>query len=165
MSIWFTKAFIGAELRRNSRRMGTLSEEFGDGGFSAVRKGCVFICRVVHAISSDLHQSRSDAKLSPARKFVVDSVSNTPGSAACRCGSPARCNRRLEGYDPVLLIFYVRLGEFAKVYFKKKLAFLGYILRARFCQLFNGESDVLESLVVEVPALLVMKSKVAVDPL
>ena len=46
MSIWFTKAFIGAELRNNSRRMGMHSEEFGDGGFS-VRKGCVFICREV----------------------------------------------------------------------------------------------------------------------
>ena len=103
-------------------------------------------------ISSDLHLYRSDAKLGPARMFAVDSVSNTPGSAACHCGSLARCNCHLEGYDPVLLIFYVRLGEFTEVYFKKKLAFLGYILRGRFCQLFNGEFDVFESLVVEVPA-------------
>jgi hypothetical protein len=101
---------------------------------------------------SDSHLYRSDAKLGPARKFAVDSVFNTPGLAACRCGSPASCNCRLEGYDPVLMIFYVGLGELAKVYFKKTLAFLGYILRVRFCQLFNGESDVLESLVVEVPA-------------
>ena len=34
MSIWFTKAFIGAVLRKNGRWMGTLSEEGGDGGFS-----------------------------------------------------------------------------------------------------------------------------------
>jgi hypothetical protein len=150
MTIWFTKAFIGAILRKNGHRMGTLSEEFGDGWFS-VRKGRVFICKEVHAISLDSHPYHSDAKLGPARKFAVNSVSNMPGLAACRCGLPARCNCRLEGYDPVLLIFYVGLGEFAEVYFKKKLAFLGYILRGHFCQLFNGESDVLESLVVEVP--------------
>ena len=34
MSIWFTKAFIGAVLCKNGRWMGTLSEEGGDGGFS-----------------------------------------------------------------------------------------------------------------------------------
>jgi len=51
------------------------------------------------------------------------------------------------------MIFYVGLGEVAKVYFKYKLAFLGYILRGRFCQLFNGESDVLQRLVVEVPRI------------
>ncbi len=150
MSIWFTKAFIGAVLRKNGRRMGTLSEEFGDGWFS-VRKGRVFICREVHAILLDLHLYCSDVKLGPARKFAVNSVSNTPGLAACHWGLPARCNCRLEGYDPVLLIFYVGLCEFAKVYFKKKLAFLGYILQGCFCQLFNGELDVLKSLVVEVP--------------
>ena len=88
--------------------MGTLCEEGGDGGFS-VWKRCFFICSEVHAIS--------DAKLGPARKLAVDSVSNASGSAACRCRSPARCNCHLEGY-PVLLIFYVGLGEVAKVYFK-----------------------------------------------
>ncbi len=100
---------------------------------------------------SDLHLYHSDSKFGPARKFVVNSVSNTPGSAACHCGLPHRCNRRLECYDPVLLIFYVGFGELAEVYFKKKLDFLGYILQGRFCQFFIGESDVLESLVVEVP--------------
>ena len=99
MSIWFTKVFIGTVLCKNGRRIGTLREEFGDGGFS-VRKGRVIICRVVHAISLDLHLYPSDVKLGPARKFAVDSVSTTPGSAACRCGLPAFCNRRLEGYDP-----------------------------------------------------------------
>ena len=119
MSIWFTKAFIGAVLRKNGRWMGTLSEEGGgDGGFSAVWKRRNFICSEVHTILSDLPLYRSDAKLGPARKFAVDSVSNAPGSAACRCGSPARCNCRSESYDPVLLIFYVGLGEIAKVYFK-----------------------------------------------
>ncbi len=59
-------------------------EEFGDGGF-IVRKGCVVICSKVHGILLDLHLNRSHANLGPARKFVVDSVSNTPGSAACRC--------------------------------------------------------------------------------
>ena len=96
--------------------MGTLSEEGGDGGFS-VWKRRFFICSKVHAILSDLPLYRSDAKLRPARKLAVDSVSNASGSAACRCRSPARCNCHLEGY-PVLLIFYVGLGEVAKVYFK-----------------------------------------------
>ncbi len=119
MSIWFTKAFISirAVLRKNGCWMGTLSEEGGDGGFS-VWKRHFFICSEVHAISSDLPLYRSDAKLGPARKFAVDSVSNASGSAACRCGSSAHCNCRLEGYDPVLLIFYVGLGEVAKVYFE-----------------------------------------------
>ena len=99
--------------------MGTLSEDGGDGGFSfSVRKKRIVICSKVHAISLDLPFYRSDAKLGPARKFVVDSVSNAPGLAACCCGSQARCNCSLEGYDPVLLIFYVGLGEIAKVYFK-----------------------------------------------
>ncbi len=106
----------------------------------------------MHAISSDLHLYRSDSKFGLTRKFAVNSVLNMPGSAACRCRSPPCCNHRLECYDPVLLIFYVGFGKFAEVYIKKKLAFLGYILRGRFCQFFNGESDVLESLVVEVPA-------------
>jgi hypothetical protein len=90
MSIWFTKAFIGAGLCKNGRWMGTLSEEGGDGGFS-VRKRRVFICSEVHAISSNLPLYRSDAKLGTAGKFAVDSVSNAPDSAACRCGSQARC--------------------------------------------------------------------------
>ena len=103
----------------------------------------------MHAISLDLHLSRSDAKLGPARKFVV-TLSNALGLTACRCGSPARCNHCLEGYDPISLIFDVRLGEFTKVYFKEEFAFLGYILRGRFRQLFNSESDVLDCILVEV---------------
>ena len=119
MSIWFTKAFIRAVLRKNGRWMGTLSEESGDGGFSfSVWKRRIFICSKVHVISSNLPLYRSDAKFGPARKFAVDSVSNAPGSAACCCGSPTRCNCCLESYDPVLLIFYVGLGEIAKVYFE-----------------------------------------------
>jgi hypothetical protein len=119
MSIWFTKAFIGAVLRKNGRWMGTLSEEGGDGGFSfSVWKKRIVICSEVHAISSDLPFYRSDAKLGPARKFAVDSVSNAPGLADCCCESPSRCNCRLESYDPVLLIFYVGLGEITKVYFE-----------------------------------------------
>jgi hypothetical protein len=98
--------------------MGTLSEEGGDGGFS-VWKRRIFICRKVHVISSDLPLYRSDAKLGPARKFAVDSVSNAPGSAACLCGSPARCNCCLESYDPVLLILYVELGELTKFFLVK----------------------------------------------
>ena len=118
MSIWFTKAFIRAVLRKNGCWMGTLSEEGGDGEFSfSVWKRRIFICSEVHAISSDLLLYHSDAKFGPSRKFAVDSVSNASGSAACRCRSPARCNCHLEGY-PVLLIFYVGLGEVAKVYFE-----------------------------------------------
>ena len=92
MSIWFTKAFIGAVLRKNGRWMGTLSEEGSDGGFSfSVWKKRIAICSKVHAILSDLPFYRSDAKLGTAGKFAVDSVSNAPDSAACRCGSQARC--------------------------------------------------------------------------
>ena len=120
MSIWFTKAFVGAVLCKNGRWMRTLlSEEGGDGGFSFIAwKGCIVICSEVHAVSADLPFHRSDSKLGPAWEFAVDSVSNAPGSAACRCGSPARCNCRSDSYDPVLLIFYVGLGEIAKVYFE-----------------------------------------------
>ena len=60
MSIWFAEAFVGAELRKDGRRMGALSEELSDGRF-VVRKGHVVICSKVHEISSDLHLHRSDA--------------------------------------------------------------------------------------------------------
>ena len=60
MSIWFAEAFVGAVLCEDGHRMGTLSEEFGDGGF-IVREGRVVICSKVHAVLSDLHLSRSDA--------------------------------------------------------------------------------------------------------
>ena len=82
MSIWFTKACIGAVLRKHGRWMGSLREEGSDEGFS-VRKRQVFICQKVHAILSDLPLYRSDARLGPAGKFAVDSVSNAPGSASC----------------------------------------------------------------------------------
>jgi hypothetical protein len=103
MSIWFTKAFIGAVLCKNGRWMGILlSEEDGDGGFSFIAwKRCIVICSEVLAVSADLPFYRSDAKLGPAGKFAVDSVSNAPGSASCRYGSPARCNCRSDSYDPV----------------------------------------------------------------
>jgi hypothetical protein len=78
MSIWFTQVFIGAVLRKNGRWMGTLREEGGDGGFSISVWKKRIVCSEVHAISSDLPFYRSDAKLGPARKFVVDSVSNAP---------------------------------------------------------------------------------------
>ncbi len=39
-----------------------------------------------------------------------------------------------------------------------------YLFRGCFCQLFNSESNVLNLLLVEVPAKLVMESKVLVDP-
>jgi hypothetical protein len=71
----------------------------------------------------------------------------------------------LEGYDPVLLIFDVGLGKLAKIYLKKELTLLGYLLQGCFCQLFNIESNVLDLLLVEVPAKLVMESEVLVDPL
>ena len=120
MSIWLTKAFIGAVLCKNGRWMRTLlSEEDGDGGFSFIAwKRHIFICSEVHAVSADLPFHRSDTKLGPAGEFAVDSVSNAPGSAACRYGSTARCNCRLESYDPVLLVFYMGLGEISKVYFE-----------------------------------------------
>ena len=84
MSIWVTEAFIRAVLRKNGRWMGTLSEECGDGGFS-VWKRRIFNCSEVHVILSNLSLYHSDPKLGPARKFAVDSVSNAPGSTACRC--------------------------------------------------------------------------------
>ena len=119
MSIRFTKAFIGTVQRKNGRWMGMLSEEIGDGWFSfSVWKRRIIICSKVHAILLDLRFYCSDAKLGPARKFAVDSVSNAPGSAACRCGSTARCNCRLESYDPVLLALYVGFGEISIVYFE-----------------------------------------------
>ena len=150
MSIWFTKVFIGAVLRKNGRWMGTLSEEVGDGGFSfSVWKRHIIICSKVHAILSDLPFYRSVAKLGPARKFAVDSVSNAPGSAACCCGLPAHCNCHLENYDP--LLFMWDLMRSPKFILSKNLLF-GYILRGRFRQLFNGPFDVLKRFVVEVPA-------------
>ena len=116
MSIWFAEEFVGLVLCKVGPRMETLSKEFGDGGF-IVWEGCVVICSKVHAILLDLHLNRSDAKLGPARKFAVNSVSNTPGTAACRCKSSARCNCRLKCNDPVLLIFNVGPGQIAEVYF------------------------------------------------
>ncbi len=120
MSIWVTKAFIGAVLRNNGRWMRLLlSEKDGDGGFRFIAwKRRIIICSEVHAVLADLLFHRSDTKLGPAGKFAVDSVSNAPGSAACRCQSTARCNCCLEGYDPVLLVFYMGLDEVSKVYFE-----------------------------------------------
>ena len=120
MSIWLTEAFIGAVLCKNGRWMRTLfSEKDSDGGVSFIAwKRHIVICSKVHAVSADLPFYRSDAKLGPAGKFAVDSVSNAPGSAACRCGLPAHCSCLSDSYDPVLLIFYVGLGEIAKVYFE-----------------------------------------------
>ena len=99
--------------------MRTLSgEEGGDGGFSFIAwKRRNVICSEMHAVVADLPFHRSDTNLRPAGEFAVDSVSNAPGSAACRYGSMARCNCRLESYDPVLLALYVRFGEICIVYF------------------------------------------------
>jgi hypothetical protein len=120
MSIWLTEAFIGAVLCKNGCWMRTLfSEKDSDGGFSfIVWKRHIVICSEVHAVSADLPFHRSDTKLGPAGKFAINSASNAPGSAACRCRSTARCNCRLESYDPVLLVFYMGLGEVSKVYFE-----------------------------------------------
>ena len=65
MSIWFTKAFIGAVLCKNGRWMGTLlSEEDGDGGFSFIAwKRRIVICSEVHAVSADLPFHRSEPSL------------------------------------------------------------------------------------------------------
>jgi hypothetical protein len=87
-------------------------------------------------------------------------VSNALSSAACCCGALAYCNCHLEGYDPLLLIFNVGLGKLTKIYLKKELTFLGYLLWGFFCQLFNSEPYVLDLLLVEVPAKLVMESEV-----
>jgi len=84
-----------------------LSEEDGDGGFRFIAwKRRIVLCSELHAVSADLPFHHSDTKLGPAGKFAVDSVSNAPGSAACRCRSTARCNCHLESYDPVLLVLY-----------------------------------------------------------
>ena len=84
MSIWFTKAFIGAVLRKNGPWMGTLlSEEGGDGGFRFIAwKRRIVICSEVHAVLEDLPFHHSDTKLGPAGELAVDSVSNAPCSAA-----------------------------------------------------------------------------------
>ncbi len=118
MSIWFTEAFIGAVLCKNGRWMRTLfSEKDSDGGVSFIAwKRHIVICSEVHAVLADLPFHHSDTKLGPAGEFAVDSVSDAPSSAACRYESTARCNCRLEGYDPVLLVFYMGLGEISKVY-------------------------------------------------
>jgi hypothetical protein len=92
-------------------------------------------------------------------------MSNVLGLAACCCRALTHCNRCLEGYDSVLLIFDVGLSKLAKIYLKKELTFLGYLLRGYFCQLLNSESNVLDLLLVEVPAKLVMESEVLVDQL
>ena len=120
MSIWLTKSFIGAELCKNGRWMRTLlSEEDGYGGFSFVAwKGYIFICSEMHAVLVDLPFHRSNTKLGPAGEFAVDFVSNTLGSAASRCGSTACCNCRFKSYNPVLLVFYMGLGEISKIYFE-----------------------------------------------
>ena len=117
MSIWFTEAFIGAILCKIGRWMGALGEEGGDGGCGG-QEGCVFRCSKVHAILSDLSFYRSDTKLGPAGKFAIDIVADAPGAAACSFRALARCNRRLDDYDPVLLTFNVGLGEVAKIYLK-----------------------------------------------
>ena len=92
-------------------------------------------------------------------------MTNTPGMAACRCESPARCNCCLKSYDPVLLISNVGPGKIAEVYFKEEPAFLWYVLRGCFCQLFDSNLNVLKHLIVEISAQFVMQCKVAVDPL
>ena len=96
-----------------------LSEKDGDGGFRFIAwKWRITVCSEMHAVSTNLPFHRSDTKLGPAGEFAIDSVSNAPGSAACRCGSMARCNCRLESYDPVLLVFYMGFGEISIVYFE-----------------------------------------------
>ena len=92
-------------------------------------------------------------------------MSNALGLATCCCVALACCNCYLEGYDLVLLIFDVGLGKLAKIYLKKELTLLGYLLRGCFCQLFNSESNVLDLLLVEVPTELVMESEILEDPL
>jgi hypothetical protein len=92
-------------------------------------------------------------------------MSNAFGLAACCCRVLARCNCRMEGYDPVLLIFDVGLGKLAKMYLKKEFIFLGYLLWGCFHQLFNSEYNVLDLLLVDVPAKLVMESEVLLEPL
>ena len=120
MSIWFTEAFIGAVLCKNGRWMRTLfSEEDSDGVVSFIAwKRHIVVCSKVHAVLADLPFHRSNTKLGPAGEFAVDFVSNTLGSAASRCGSTACCNCRFKSYNPVLLIFYMGLGEIFKVYFE-----------------------------------------------
>jgi hypothetical protein len=79
-------------------------------------------------------------------------MSDAFGSAACSCGTMSRCNSRLDGYNPVLLVLNVGFCEISKIYFKLKLAFLGDIFRGRFRQLRNSLFDVLKRFVVEIAA-------------
>ncbi len=90
---------------------------------------------------------------------------NALGLSTCYYRALARCNHRLEGYDPILLIFDVGCGKLAKIYLKKELTFLGYLLRGCLCQLFNSESYVLDLPLVEVPAELIMESEILEYPL
>ncbi len=164
MSIWFAKSFFGPGLCKDSCRVGLLLEDFFDGGFSWWSVSVVS-CRSVHSVSSDLHLYCRDAKLGPAGKFKIDFMSNVLGSSACCCRALAHCNRCLEGYNPILLIFDVGYGKLIKIYLKKELTFLRHLLQGCFCQLFNNESYVLDLLLVEVPAELVMESEISEDPL
>ncbi len=97
--------------------MRTLSEEGGDGGCGN-REGCIVRCGTMHAISSDLSFYRSDTELGPARKFAIDVMADALGTAAGSFRALARCDCRLDGYDPVLLTIDVGFGKVAKIYLK-----------------------------------------------
>ncbi len=53
--------------------------------------------------------------------------------AACCCCSSARCDHRLYGYNPVLLVVDMRLGEIAKIGFEENLALLWYLFWSSVC--------------------------------
>ncbi len=72
----------------------------------------------MHAISSDLSFYRGDTELGPARKFAIDVVADALGAVAGSFRALARCNRRLDVYDPVLLTIDVGFGKVAKIYLK-----------------------------------------------
>ena len=86
--------------------MGPLPRKKGsDGDFCRiVWKRHIVICIEVHAVSTDLPLHRSDSKLGSAGEFEIDAVFDAFGSATCSCGTTTRCNCRLDGYNPVLLV-------------------------------------------------------------
>ncbi len=97
--------------------MGSLLEEFVDGILSGWKRG-VDSKRSVHLICIS---SCCDDELGPAGKLKDDFLSNALGLTASCCGLLACCNCCLEGYDPVLLIFDVGLGELDQIYLKQEL--------------------------------------------
>ncbi len=164
MSIWFAETFIGTGCSKGRCQVRVLLEIFVKGGFRD-RKLYVRTCWGMHLILLDLHFYSCDALPSPARKFKVDSTLNVLGPPDGICCLPSCCNSCLKGYDPVLLIFDMGLGELAEIHLKQKLAFLGYLLWWSIRELFYGETNVLSFLLMKISTELVVEGEILIYPL